>query len=59
MGELTINAPAGEEGEDYQIPNMMRAIGVVCCWFMGERAVDPSQVADALEMMAKHIREGE
>lgn len=55
--ENTITVDVGSTTDaDYQVPNYLKAIDAITCFFKHSRIGDDSQIADALEMYARHLR---
>lgn len=46
----------GEQAQDYQIGNLINALNELVCYYLRQSGTDDDQIADAIEMFAKHMR---
>jgi hypothetical protein len=57
MKPSKLEIETGPESQDYQIGNFLNAIDAVVWYFYGKRINDVNNMADALELYAKHVRD--
>jgi hypothetical protein len=53
-----LSVQVGESAQGYQVANFLSALDVIVCFFSSERIGNDNQIADALELYARHLRDG-